>query len=107
MTRRFRCALAVLTVGMFACDNGPTGPEAAEIRLNLVSLSLEQLDSVQLIPSVVDAAGTLISGVPVTFESTKPTVVSVSSIGVVKSLGPAGAGEIKVKVASRLFGSLG
>ena len=98
MTPRFRRALvSALTVGMLACgDNGPTGPQAAEIRLNLVSLSIEQLDSVQLIPSVVDAAGTLISGVPITFESTAPTVVSVSSIGVVKSLGPAGTGEIKV-----------
>lgn len=98
MRTRVRTALiASLALGTFACDDGPTGPRASDIRLNLVSLSLEQLDSIQLIPSVVDAGGTLISGVVVTFESTAPTVVSVSSIGVVKSLGPAGSGEIRVK----------
>ncbi|HEX6944385.1 MAG TPA: hypothetical protein VF128_15760 [Gemmatimonadaceae bacterium] len=99
MSTRFRRAfIVVLGLGVLACgDDGPTGPKATEIRLNLVSLSLEQLDSAQLIPSVVDAGGTLISGIPVTFESTAPTVVSVSSIGVVKSLGPAGSGEIRVK----------
>ena len=101
MSTRFRSAfIVVLGLGVLACgDDGPTGPKATEIRLNLVSLSLEQLDSAQLIPSVVDAGGTLISGIPVTFESTAPTVVSVSSIGVVKSLGPAGSGEIRVKGA--------
>ena len=99
MTTRFRRAfLAVPTIGMLACGDA-TGPQAAEIRLNLDSLSLEQLDSVQLIPSVVDAGGTLLTGVPVSFESTRPTVVSVSSIGIVKSLGPAGSGEIRVRGA--------
>jgi hypothetical protein len=96
----FRRAVASGTVVLLACgDDSPTGPRAAEIRLNIVTLSLEQLDSAQLIPSVVDASGTLLTGIPVTFESTKPTVVSVSSIGVVKSLGPAGTGEIKVQGA--------
>jgi hypothetical protein len=96
----FRRAVAAGTVVLLACgDDSPTGPRAAEIRLNIVTLSLEQLDSAQLIPSVVDASGTLLAGIPVTFESTKPTVVSVSSIGVVKSLGPAGTGEIKVQGA--------
>ena len=96
----FRRALSTVAVGVLACgDDSPTGPQAADIRLNIVTLSLEQLDSAQLIPSVVDASGTLLSGVPVTFESSKPTVVSVSSIGVVKSLGPAGTGEIKVQGA--------
>jgi hypothetical protein len=100
MVTQLRSALfAGLTVALLACGDDPTGPEASEIRLNLSNLSLEQLDSVQLIPSVVDASGTLLSGVRVTFESTKPTVVSVSSIGVVKSLGPAGTGEIKVQGA--------
>ena len=90
--------VASLALGVLACgSDGPTGPRASEIRLNLVSLSLEQLDSVQLIPSVVDAGGTLISGIAVSFESTVPTIVSVSSIGIVKSLGPAGSGEIRVK----------
>ena len=57
-TRGRGTLVASLALGVLACgSDSPTGPQASEIRLNLVSLSLEQLDSVQLIPSVVDAAG--------------------------------------------------
>ena len=80
-------------------DDTPTGPKAAEIQLNLNEIALDQRESVQLVPSVVDASGTLLAGVPVSFSSSSTAIVTVSSIGLVASVGPAGSATIQVKAA--------
>lgn len=77
-----------------------TGPTASSIVLNFQSLTLQQLDSAQLIPSFVDSKGTLIAGVPTTFASSDPAIISVSNVGVIRSLGPAGNATITVRGAN-------
>lgn len=95
-------ASAILCVVAASCgkDVGPTGPTAANIVLNVESVTINQLDSLQLIPSFVDSKGTLIASVPTTFTSSDPTIISVSNIGFVKSLGPAGSATITVRGAN-------
>ncbi len=91
----------LLCIGIVACGtDDPTGPQATNIVLNFQSLTLQQLDSAQLIPSFVDSKGTLIAGVSTTFVSSDPTLVSVSNIGVIRSLGPAGSSTVTVRGAN-------
>ncbi|MGH9202824.1 MAG: hypothetical protein ACRD2A_16485, partial [Vicinamibacterales bacterium] len=98
MAGRLGLLIGVLTA--VACGKGdPAGPTATSIRLNFETLTLAQLDSAQLVASFVDSRGTLIAGVATTFSSSEPTIVSVSSIGVVRSLGPAGTATITVSGA--------
>lgn len=78
----------------------PTGPRATSIVLNFESLTLQQLDSAQLVPSFVDSKGTLIAGVPTTFASSDPAILSVSNVGVIRSLGPAGNATVTVRGAN-------
>ncbi len=61
--------------------------------------SIKQGETTRTVPSVVDAAGTLLSGFPVTFVSTDVAIVTVSNTGVVTSVGPAGTATISVRAA--------
>jgi hypothetical protein len=92
-------ALCWVLVTIIACSDHATGPEAAQLKLNLDSIALDQRDSVQIIPSVVDAQGVLLSGIPVAFTSRDPSIASVSKIGVVVAVGPAGATTVSVNAA--------
>ena len=54
---------AVFAWALVACGgDDPTGPKAASIQVNVAQVTIPQLDSVQIIPSVLDAGGTLLSG---------------------------------------------
>lgn len=91
----------LLCVLMAGCGTDePTGPRATSIVLNFESLTLQQLDSAQLVPSFVDSKGTLIAGVPTTFASSDPAILSVSNVGVIRSLGPAGNATVTVRGAN-------
>ncbi|HEY7566359.1 MAG TPA: Ig-like domain-containing protein [Gemmatimonadaceae bacterium] len=98
MPKRLGVMLCILAAACSTDD--PTGPKAARIVLNFESLTLQQLDSAQLIPSFVDSHGTLIAGVPTSFSSSDPNIVSISNTGVVRSLGPAGSATITVRGAN-------
>jgi hypothetical protein len=89
----------IAAIGLIGCSNDVTGPKASEIKVNLLEIIVDQRDSVQLIPSVVDAKGTLLSGVPVTFSTRDPSIASVSGIGVVTSIGPVGTTEVVIKAS--------
>ena len=92
----------VLTLALaWACGGDDvTGPVATELRLNHSAITLTQLDSAQLIPSFVDRSGTLLAGIPTTFASSNPAVATVSNVGVVTSVGPAGQSTIRVAGAN-------
>ena len=88
---------AALSGGSLACGNdttGPSGPQPDHIELSATSLTLRQRESVQIVPSVVDKNGTLISGVGVKFRSSDTTVVTVSNVGVVNASGRAGTAVV-------------
>jgi len=102
MTHRDLARLAlVLCIGAGCNSDNPTenGPKPADILVDPVSISIMQHETARLFPSVVDAAGTLLSGVPVTFVSSNVAIVTVSNTGVVTSVGPAGTATISVRAA--------
>ena len=102
MNPRVFSRYALLLVATLGCgsDNGTDpGPKAADILVDPASITLKQRESTRIVPSVVDAAGTLISGVAVTFVSSSVTIATVSSIGEVTSVGPAGSATISVRAA--------
>lgn len=78
----------------------PSGPEPAEIRLSVGSLTLAQGDSIQLGASAVDVAGNVISNVPFRYASSDPSIVTVSSKGVATSVGPGGSVVITIQAAN-------
>jgi hypothetical protein len=103
-TRRRKYATLVALGALVSACSGkdePTGPVGTSIVLNFETLALAQLDSVRLIPSVVDAKGQLISGVVVTFESSSTAIVTVSGVGVITAVGPAGSATARRLTESR------
>lgn len=100
--RTHAIGFAVLSL-LAACGKdaaAPAGPVAAELTLRPSAITLNQFDSTQVIASVLDKDGVLLSGIPVTFESSAPTIATVSNLGVVTSVGPAGAASITVRALS-------
>lgn len=97
--RTYAIGFAALSL-LAACGKdatAPAGPVAAELRLRPSLILLNQLDSVQIVAAVLDKSGVLLTGIPVTFESSAPAVATVSNIGVVTSVGPAGTATITAK----------
>ena len=87
---------AALAATLPACSDDPTGPRVGDIVIQPAELRLRQREAHRLDVSVTDAAGTLLSGVAVTFASTDESIVTVSSIGTVTSVGPAGSATVRV-----------
>lgn len=81
-----------------ACGSDESSPtvEPAGIRINPVSVSLQQRQSVQLTAKAVDAQGVELDGYSFTFTSDDPALVSVTSAGLVTSAGPAGSTVVRV-----------
>ncbi len=90
-------ALLILTGACGKDAAAPPGPVAAELRLRPSAILLYQLDSVQIVATVLDKSGVLLTGIPVTFESSAPAIVTVSNIGMVTSVGPAGTATITAR----------
>ena len=99
----FRCASAIaLVVATLGCGADKTtgiGGKAADIVVDPTSVTLFQKDSARITPLVVDGAGTLLAGIPVTFVSSNAAVATVSKTGMVTSVGPAGSVTIAVRGA--------
>ncbi|MEP7327237.1 MAG: Ig-like domain-containing protein [Gemmatimonadota bacterium] len=93
--------LAICACLSFACSSESSGPSGAKPHSIVVtpdSVTLDQQgDSIQLVPNVLDDNGHLISGISVVFTSNNPTIATVSPIGYVKPVGPAGVTSIKLK----------
>ena len=100
MTHQALARIALAALVATGCNSDkPTenGPKPADILVDPVSISIRQHESARITPTVVDAAGTLLAGYPVTFVSSNPALVTVSNTGVVTSVGPAGTATISVR----------
>lgn len=96
-----RFALAGLALGAIACGkDAPTGPQPTTIVVNSESVVLAQSTTFPLQVSVTDEMGRLLTGIAVTFASRNETIVTVSAIGMVTSVGPAGSTEVVISAAS-------
>jgi hypothetical protein len=78
----------------------PKAPPPVEIRLAADRTTLNSGESIQLLPSVIDAAGNVITNVPVTFSSSDPGIVTIWSTGTATSVGPAGTVEVTIRAAN-------
>jgi YVTN family beta-propeller protein len=75
----------------------PGGPTAATVIVTPDTIRINQKDSTKVDVSVLDANQELLAGAAVTFHSSDTKLVTVSSTGVVHSVGPSGATQIVVK----------
>jgi YVTN family beta-propeller protein len=102
MTRQLRWnRVALMTVLGFAACGGPNEPNlrAADIVVSPNGVTIAQLQTQRLEVSVVDDDGALLSGVAVTFESANEAIATVSNLGLVTSIGPAGTTSVTVRAA--------
>ena len=90
---------AVLASASLACDGGPTGPKVGDIVVQPSELTLRQHEKHRLLVTVTDPGGTLLTGMAVTFKSLNESLVTVSSIGEVTSVGPAGSTKVRLTAA--------
>ena len=87
------CAFAVSCGG----ESGPNGVEVGALVVSPTPVALAQQGSQQLQVSVLDPDGALLTGIPVTFASADIAIVTVSNVGLVQSVGPAGASTLTVR----------
>ncbi|HEU4649173.1 MAG TPA: Ig-like domain-containing protein [Gemmatimonadales bacterium] len=81
-----------------ACGgDGGTSPDSSQIVVRPSSLTLAQRQSAQLVPSVLNQAGELVTGAVVTFSSSDTTIVTVDPTGTVTSVGPAGHADVVLR----------
>ncbi len=90
--RRRPAAWALATALLLpACDTGPR--TAATVKLDVPTSSILVGQSVQVTPTVRDASGKTLLNRPISYQSSTPTVVAVSTTGLVLGLRP-GSGSI-------------
>jgi DNA-binding beta-propeller fold protein YncE len=96
---RWSRSVAVVSIATLLACSEPNGPDAAEIIVSPTAVAIAQLETQPLTVSVVDEAGTLLTGIAVTFESEDETIATVSNLGVVTSVGPAGTTQLVLRAA--------
>jgi YVTN family beta-propeller protein len=98
--RRLALITLVGTFAGFGCSDGGESPVEPPIPTDLVvsptNVSLLQLDSVQIHARVLDQSGSEISGASKSWTVSGESVVSVSSSGLVRSIGPVGDATVSV-----------
>jgi hypothetical protein len=100
--------LAVAAVVLLACDDqGPRTPADLVVVPNLPRVP--EGGTTRLIVTVVDADGREIVGEPATFESSAPSILTVSRTGILTSVGPLGtsivgvaSGDLSTEVEARV-----
>lgn len=98
----FRVARVLTAALLLSCGgdggSGPSGPRPTTIVVVPGAVELDQADSLRLEVSVLDENDELITGISVSFATSDPARVSVSSTGMVRSVGA--PGEVVVTVAT-------
>jgi large repetitive protein len=91
--------LATAAFSVMSCGSDPTEPRRVPAAIVILpnAPTLEQKASKQLTATVVDAAGREIDGETVTFESSDTAIATVSSAGLLVSVGPIGTVTITVR----------
>ncbi len=102
MTRRLLAA-ALLCAFVSSCGGGtePSGIDVGSIVAAPNPIVLMQEQTAQLQVSVLDPDGALLSGVAVSFTSANSSIVTVSNVGLVTSVGPAGSTSISIKAGNK------
>ncbi|HEU4807842.1 MAG TPA: hypothetical protein VFT01_06230 [Homoserinimonas sp.] len=102
MTRHL--AAGALLVAFLTSCGGETGPSGIDVGTIVVApnpIVVMQQQTAQLAVSVLDPSGALLAGVPVTFTSGDADIATVSNVGLVTSVGPAGQTSVSVKAGNK------
>src|SRR5438046_7755615 len=91
----------VRAVALSACAivggcSSTSGPNVTHLLVSPDAVRLVRFDSLQLSVSPLDEGGRLITGVAVSFASNDTTIVRVSNLGRVRSVGPLGSTTVAV-----------
>lgn len=87
---------ACIALAAWACGNSTEAPRVASLSVTPNPIALDRGDSVQLAVSALDGSGHLVTGVSVAFASNNTSLVTVSALGLVRSVGSAGSTNIQV-----------
>lgn len=97
MTRRLWAVATALLLLACGGESGPSSIDVGSIEVTPNPVVLAQQTSVGLQVAAFDDDGALLAGVPVTFTPKDSSLITVSSSGVVLSVGPAGSTSITIK----------
>ena len=86
------------TLGVSACGSGDDGPDIASIQVTPNPVAIQQAQTAQLQVAVLNSAGELVSGIPVTFASSDAAIATVSNTGLITA-GQSGVVNVVVKAA--------
>ena len=98
--RRILVALVTgaFTLGVSACGSSDDGPDLASIQVTPNPVAIQQAQTAQLQVSVLNSAGELVTGIPVTFTSSDAAIATVSNTGLITA-GRSGSVNVVVKAA--------
>ena len=96
MRHRFVRAVGLLACAILASCSSTNGPNVTHLLVSPDTVRLVRFDSVQLSVSPLDESERLITGVAVSFAWNDTTIVRVSNLGRVQSVGPLGSTTVAV-----------
>ena len=97
LARRLVTALVTLAVAAACGSSTDNGPQATHVIVAPDAVTIPQQGSATLSVSVTDQNDQLITGAVVTFSSSNTQILTVSNLGVITSVGPAGTANIIAK----------
>jgi len=95
--RRLLTSVLTITVVAACRSSTETGPQAAHVIVTPDTVIIPQKGGAPLAVVVTDKDDQLISGAVVTFTSSNTQILTVTNLGVIRSVGPAGKADIIVK----------
>lgn len=98
-----RRILVALVTGAFAlgassCGSSDDGPDISTIQVTPNPVAIQQAQTAQLQVAVLNSAGQLVTGIPVTFTSSDAAIATVSNTGLITA-GHSGSVNVQVKAA--------
>lgn len=97
LARRLFTAVVTLAVGAACGSSTENGPQPAHVIVAPDAITIPQKGTASLSVSVTDQNDQLITGAVVTFSSSDTQILTVSNLGVITSVGPAGTANIIAK----------
>lgn len=97
LARRVVTALVTIAVAAACGSSTDNGPQPAHVIVAPDAVTIPQKGTATLSVSVTDQSDQLITGAVVTFSSSDSKILTVSNLGVITSVGPAGTANIIAK----------
>lgn len=94
---------ALVCIVLMGCggEAGPSDTAVGSISVSPSSVLIQQEESAQLHVSVLDSTGNTMIGVPISYVSGDPELVTVSATGLITSAGPTGVTSVTVQAGNK------